>query len=304
MSGSETIAEYYQRYGLGLPGAGQVSAYRIENVTPADSFPPLRRDFYKIKLLHSVQGILSYADRRIEIREPALILANPRIPHAWQRLAGHPSGYACLFTEEFVASPLQTAAVAGSPLFRVGSMPVLFPPPAAVDRLSGLFEQLLQEMPSAYIHRQEVLRNYVQLLLHESLKLVPAAAAYPPGLAAERLSARFLELLARQFPLASPQQTLMLRNVNEFARHLAVHPNHLNKALKAVTGQTTTAHIAAHLTAEARALLRHSDWSLAEIGAGLGFEHTSNFNTFFKKQTRQAPQQYRRQVRGNSYNLD
>lgn len=300
MRGNETIAEYYQRYGLGQPDAGQVSAYRIEDVTSADSFPPLRRDFYKIKLLCSVQGIFSYADRRIEIREPALIFANPRIPHSWQRLAGSPTGYACLFTEEFVTQSLKTASVASSPLFRVGSTPVLFPPPSAVDRLSGLFEQLLREMSSGYAHKQEVLRNYVQLLLHESLKLVPAVSAYPPGTATARLSARFLDLLAQQFPLASPQHALALKNANEFARHLAVHPNHLNKALKEVTGQTTTAHLAASLVAEAKALLRHSDWSLAEIGACLGFEHASNFNTFFKKQTGYPPHQYRQQERGIS----
>ncbi|TPG59495.1 helix-turn-helix domain-containing protein [Hymenobacter nivis] len=300
MPGSETIAEYYYRYGLGQPATGQVSAYRIEDVTPADSFPSLRRDFYKIKLLCNVQGIFSYANRRIEIREPALIFANPRIPHSWQRLAGRPTGYACLFTEEFVTQPLKSGSVASSPLFRVGGAPVLFPPPAAVDRLSGLFEQLLRELPSAYIHKQEVLRHYVQLLLHESLQLVPALADYPPGTAATRLSVRFLDLLAQQFPLVTPQQVLALKNANEFARHLAVHPNHLNKALKEVTGQTTTAHLAASLVAEAKALLRHSDWSLAEIGACLGFEHASNFNTFFKKQTGHPPHQYRQQGRENS----
>jgi AraC family transcriptional activator of pobA len=142
-----------------------------------------------------------------------------------------------------------------------------------------------------------LMRTYIQTIIHESLKLVPAAPSYQPGTSAARLSASFLELLDRQFPIASPQHTLPLRNANEFARQLAVHTNHLNKALREVTGQTTTAHIAAKIVAEAQALLQHSDWSLAEIGYCLGFEHASNFNLFFKKHTGQSPSRYRRQPR-------
>lgn len=292
---SETIAEYYQRHDLGEPAAGQVSAYRLEEAGSATAFLHRRRDFYKIKLLRSGQGILSWADRRIELMQPALIFVNPQVPHSWQRLAGCPTGYACLFTEEFVTQQLAAGALADSPLFRVGSTPVLFPPAEVVDRLGNLFDQLLREIPSSYAHKYDLLRNYVQLLLHESLKLVPAVPNHSPGTAAAHLSARFMDLLARQFPLPSPQHARPLKNANEFARSLSVHPNHLNKALKEATGQTTTAHIAAHLLREAKALLRHSDWSLDEISYCLGFEHASNFHTFFKKQTGQTPQRYRRQ---------
>lgn len=180
-----------------------------------------------------------------------------------------------------------------SPLFRVGGVPVLFPPLAAVERITYLFEQLLAELPSPYLHKYEVLRNYVQLLLHESLKLLPAG---PVGLsAAAQLQAKFLDLLARQFPLASPLQPLELKTANEFARQLGVHPNYLNRVLTATTGQSTTAHIAQRLVQEAQVLLRHSTWQVAEIAYGLGFSHASNFHAFFKKHTGQTPTGYRQQ---------
>lgn len=297
MSPTETIAAYYQRYGRGTPEAGQVSAYRIEDFAPVNSVPLLRRDFYKIKLLCNAQGIISYADKTVVVQQPALVFANPLIPHAWERLGGQPTGYACLFTEEFMTQQLKTASVASSPLFRVGGSPVVFPPPEVVERLKHLFELLLAEMQSSYIHKYDLLRTYIQTIIHESLKLAPATLAYQPGTSAARLSALFLELLDRQFPIASPQHTLPLRTANEFARQLAVHTNHLNKALREATGQTTTAHIAARIVAEAQALLQHSDWGLAEIGYCLGFEHASNFNSFFKKHTGQSPSRYRRQPR-------
>jgi len=303
MQKPETIAEYSQRYDRALPDAGQVAVYRIEDVAAPQAFPHIRRDFYKIKLLCGAQGSLSYADERVEIRASALIFANPLIPYAWERTAGRETGFACLFTEEFIR-PLRTGSLAESPLFWAGGTPVLFPPPEVVGRLQVIFEQLLIERQSAYAHRHDLLRTYVQLLLHESLRLLPDAPAHPLATAATRLSASFLDLLGRQFPLASPHHALPLKNANEFARQLAVHPNHLNKALKATTGQTTTAHIAAKVVAEAQALLRHSNWSIAQIGYCLGFEHAPNFQLFFKKHTGQSPARYRRQPQGISYVSD
>lgn len=97
--------------------------------------------------------------------------------------------------------------------------------------------------------------------------------------------------------MVSPQRPLAMRTVAEYAQYLGVHPNHLNKALKEATGKTTSEHLAGRLTDEARMLLHHSDWTLAEIGYCLGFEHPANFASFFKKQTGQPPAAYRRQLR-------
>lgn len=294
MKTRETISDFYRQYGKGHPPAEQVTVYRLEDLAKSTEIPHLRRDFYKVKLLDNAQGILAYADQHIAIRTCALIFVNPLVPHSWHRLSGRETGFACLFTEEFVTQQLRLASVAGSPLFRVGGNPMLFPPPEVVGRLHLFFEQLLTEMHSSYPNKYDLMRNYLQLILHESIKLTPVAPFYQPGTSAARLSFLFLELLERQFPVATPHHTLPLRNANEFARQLAVHPNHLNKALKEITGKTTTEHIAEKLVAEAKTLLRNSDWSLAEIGTCLGFEHASNFNSFFKTHTKQPPSQYRR----------
>ena len=293
MSSHETITDFHQRYDQDHAEAGQVKVYRLEDFAQPATYPHQRRDFYEIKLMRGVAGSLAYADQRVAVTECALVFVNPTIPYSWQRLAGHATGFACLFTEAFVTAQLRTASMAGLPLFRVGSCPVVFPPPEAVRRLETLFESLLAETQSAYAGKYDLLRNYLQLILHEALKLAPAAPAQ--GTAATQLQARFLKLLAQQFPLASPQHSPQLKNANEFARQLAVHPTHLNKTLKALTGQTTTAHIAGRLVAEAQALLRHSNWSIAEIGYCLGFEHAANFTVFFRKQTGYSPTQYRRQ---------
>jgi len=76
---------------------------------------------------------------------------------------------------------------------------------------------------------------------------------------------------------------------------LAIHTNHLNRTLKEATGKTTTGHIAERIIIEAKALLLHSNWDVAQISYSLGFGHTSNFNIFFRKQTGQTPHRFRMQ---------
>nr|WP_262903345.1 helix-turn-helix transcriptional regulator [Hymenobacter psoromatis] len=80
-----------------------------------------------------------------------------------------------------------------------------------------------------------------------------------------------------------------MRTPGDFARCLSVHVNHLNRALRELTGKTTSVHIAERITREAKALLQHTNWSTAKIAYGLGFEYPTYFNNFFKKQTGTTP---------------
>jgi len=50
-----------------------------------------------------------------------------------------------------------------------------------------------------------------------------------------------MELLERQFPIESPIQRMKLRSPIDFANQLAVHVNHLNRAIKETMGKTTSA---------------------------------------------------------------
>jgi AraC family transcriptional activator of pobA len=97
-----------------------------------------------------------------------------------------------------------------------------------------------EELASDYAHKHDLLRAYVLELLHLGQKQQPATTLHPAHSAAARLSSRFVELLERQFPLTTPQQRVPLRTAKDFADHLAVHFNHLNKVLQNSTGRTTT----------------------------------------------------------------
>jgi AraC family transcriptional activator of pobA len=49
-----------------------------------------------------------------------------------------------------------------------------------------------------------------------------------------------------------------------------------------MTGKTTTSHITERVMKEANALLKHTDWSIAQIAGGLGFDEPAYFTNFYK----------------------
>lgn len=250
--------------------------------------PFRRRDFYKISYIIG-QGRIHYADKWMEINQPALIVSNPFVPYAWEMLDAPPAGWFCLFDEAFLQPAERAGAFATSPLFQSGGSPVFFPDAAQQEELSFLFRKMSQEMQSDYAHKFDVLRNYLHLLLHETLKMSPATGFQRQFNAAARITNLFMDLLERQFPVDRADTALPLRSAQDFATHLNVHVNHLNRAVKESTGKTTSAHIAARVVQEANILLQHSGWTIAEIAYSLGFEYPAYFTRFYRKHTGHVP---------------
>ena len=118
--------------------------------------------------------------------------------------------------------------------------------------------------------------------LHYSIAHPPMAASgcSPPKDkdAAKRITSDFLEFLERQFPIESVEHPLQLKTAQDFASNLSVHVNHLNSAVRKITGKSTTTYITDRIILEAKALLQHANWSVAEIAYGLGFEYPTYFN--------------------------
>ena len=125
------------------------------------------------------------------------------------------------------------------------------------------------------------------------MRLQPVTALYPAHSASARVTSLFIELLERQFPIETPQQTLQLRTAKDYADRLAVHVNHLNKVLKENTGRTTTDLIGSRVAQEAKVLLKQTNWTISEISDSLGFAEVAHFSNFFKRQTSFSPVAFR-----------
>ncbi|MCD9018869.1 helix-turn-helix domain-containing protein [Parachryseolinea silvisoli] len=251
-----------------------------------------RKDFYKI-CLTTGQSIINYADRSFDMKGTILFFANPNIPYSWETISRSYVGYTCLFSEDFYKPSDRSESLQHSPLFKIGGTPIFHISEEKREFLNGIFKNMIAEQGTTYAFKDDLIRNYINLIIHEALKLQPAEEFEQVKNAAHRITNVFLELLERQFPIESTDRPLQLRTAQHYATNLNLHVNYLNRAVKETTGKATTTHISERIVSEAKALLLHTDWNVADIAYALGFEYPTYFNNFFKKMTGTNPMSLR-----------
>lgn len=253
-----------------------------------------RKDFYKI-CLTTGKSKIHYADRTFEQEGTILFFGNPHIPYSWETISRTYVGYTVLFSEEFFKLSDRSESLQLSPLFKIGGTPVLKIEEQQRLFLNTIFQKMIDEQKIDYAYKDDLMRNYIHLIIHEALKLQPSEHYDQHKNAASRLTSVFLELLERQFPIESSDKPLQLKAAQDYAAHLHVHVNYLNRAVKETTGKPTTTHITERIIAEAKALLQHTSWNISDIAYALGFEYPTYFNNFFKRVTGTNPKMLRLQ---------
>lgn len=272
----------------------KLKGFKVYPIDCNGTAPPKysRRDFYKICMIKG-KSLIHYADMSIMMDGTYLFFSNPRVPYSIEKLEPDQVGNVCLFTEDFLNASRRSESLQESPLFKIGIKPVFSLNEQQEQFINTIFEKMLAEQEADYIFKNEVIRNYIDLIIHEALRMQPTEIFIKHHNASERITALFLELLERQFPIESPEQPLRLKTAQSYADHLSVHVNHLNRSVKEVTGKPTTAHISERIIGEAKALLQHTDWNIADIAYGLGFEYPTYFNNYFKRITGAIPRSLR-----------
>lgn len=266
-------------------------AFQIENDSN-DTRTYSRKEFYKI-CLTTGKSKIHYSDKTFEQEGTILFFGNPHIPYSWETISTTYVGYTILFSAEFFKNSERSESLQQSSFFKIGGTPVLKITSEQRDFLNTIFQKMITEQESDYVYKDELIRNYISLIIHESLKVEPSENYEQNKNASSRLSSVFLELLERQFPIETTANPLQLKTAQHYAQHLNVHVNYLNRAVKEITGKSTTNHITERIITEAKALLQHTDWSVSEIAYALGFEYPTYFNNFFKKQTGTNPKSFR-----------
>lgn len=256
------------------------------------SVPLNRNGWYKIWLIGNPCRLV-INDELIICKRPVLFFANPLVSYAYDSLQNKRWGYWCVFTKEFLAANDTLGRLRTYPELAPDSTMLLYPEPKQLAVVRMLFRQLTAAVNARFAFSNEMVFNYIQLLIFEGMKgVTPSAPAGHPD-AAARITRQFLQLLESQFPIQFPDRPMELRTPADFAHRLAIHVNHLNTILRNITGQTTTQHIAAAKIAEAKALLRHSNFTIGAIGESLGFNYPNHFNRFFKQHCGLTPLAYR-----------
>lgn len=271
---------------------GHFNIFRVEDLLIPKNKPVSysKRNFYKISLVTGHSRI-HYADQCIEVEDAALVFTNPMIPYHWERISEQHGGYVCIFTEAFFS---RFATLKDYPVFQSADAGVINLQRTDFHFFDQLFRRMVSELEGTYNYKYDFLRTMLMEVVHSAQKMTPAAGQPHAGSnAAERITALFAELLERQFPIEMNSQVIRLNSPSAFASRLNIHVNHLNKALKETTGQTTSQLISDRIMQEARIILKSTTWTISEVAWGLGFEEPNHFSSFFRNATGMTPKQFR-----------
>lgn len=297
MEKTQSIEDFYKTKLNWVPDnirkeIGHFNVFRLDDFvgTHAKPVPYSRKDYYKISLIIGKNKIY-YADKEIEIKKQALLFANPQIPYNWESLDDEQSGFFCVFTPSFFH---HFGNLRNYEVFQPNGTPIFELSDEQTEKIKHIYLSMFEEIDSDYVHKYDALRNLVFKILHQTLKMQPAKKIEKQEInASHRIAILFLELLERQFPIEDARQRVHFRSASDFAGQLAVHVNHLSRAVKEITHKTPTQIIAERLLQEAKVLLIQTDWNVSEIAFALGFTEVTHFNNFFKKHLAINPTQFR-----------
>lgn len=251
-----------------------------------------RRLYYKISLIKG-KNLVEYADKTVLIKKQGILFATPKIPYRYTPQVKKQSGFFCVFTKDFLSKSKTGLLIDELPIYQPNSDFIYQLNDEQYLEMEVIFKKMDAELSSNYEFKYDLLRNYVLELIHTGQKLKPIESIANTANASSRISALFIELLERQFPIENDAQVIQLKTPIDFAKALGIHINHLNKVLKEVTGRSTKEIISGRIAAEAKVLLKQTQWNISEIAFALGFAEVAHFSNFFKKHTKVSPLKFR-----------
>ncbi|QHV97814.1 AraC family transcriptional regulator [Spirosoma endbachense] len=139
---------------------------------------------------------------------------------------------------------------------------------------------------------------YYQLLKESCNLLVALVASQYLAQAKPAYNYTRFDLITKAFKSELERQFTTTKSPASYAERLNISTPYLNECVKTTTGHSVSYHIQQRIVLEAKRLLHHSDKSVKEIAADLGYEDYSYFVRLFSKSAGVTPLTFR------SKNLD
>jgi AraC family transcriptional activator of pobA len=275
-----------------------VGNFEILDLSKADNnhfftFNYSRKTFYTATLLQGKYTI-EFEDKNIELTGYTLLFTTSKIPFGIHTSNGIYKGISCIFKEDFITKNNSGYRLLEFPIYKPGRQNIYSLTDNQAENFMAIYAKIFDEKLDNGNYKESLQRNYLLELIFNAQKLDPAASYIGKNNTTEEIACSFIRLLESQFPIENPQDVIKLKTAGEFAEHLSLHPNYLNRQVKLSKGRTVSDIISARVEQEAKILLKLTNWNIAEIANSLGFEEPSHFNTFFKKHTKIAPTDYRK----------
>jgi len=246
---------------------------------------PHKHNFYVVIVVNNGEADVQIDGQNISVSNASVIIIAPGCINTIA-FSENSSGTIICFAEEFFSLRYNNNILNQFSFLQREANPFA----SIADDHSTRIERLLAALSEEYLQQkresEKVIRSYLNIFLFEIERLYnPVATIKKFSVRQEKLH-HFQQLVDRNFKDK--------KLPSDYADMLNVSPNYLNKICKEETGHTAGELIRSHIAVEARRLLHYTNFSVKEIADKLGFGHSSYFITFFKKQTLQTPELFRK----------
>lgn len=250
---------------------------------------PHRHDFYEILYVTGGAGTHFIDFNAYPIEPNTFYFVSPGQVHYWETTVPI-EGDILVFTDDFLLlAPTDYMILHELSFFHaVESQPTMKLNETEQAQLTTLYQTLAAEFKSNDFRTSSVLRAYLHILLVQ-IQRICASHEVRTSNQREKIS----QTLTRQFKQLVTQQSVTGQPVQAYADQLGVSVNHLNKTVKSVTGYTPGQIIRQEVVLEAKRLFRHTDLTATEVAYRVGFDDSSYFGRFFKREVGITPGQFR-----------
>jgi AraC-like DNA-binding protein len=274
---------------IGLFGEGIRHFWLDDLVGLLERYPdlefPHKQDFYTLIVVDEAEGEIILDNHRIRLEGSKAIIIKPRCISSID-INRKAKEKIINFTEDFFSMRYNNNILYQFSFLKRESKSYIRFSKEQKLKWDIFVKFLTEEFDLKKRETKTVLRSYLNIMLFELERLYsPNGFVKSKNIKQEKIQ-EFEMLIDKHF------ETNKLPS--EYADKLNVSPNYLNRICKEETGQTAGGLIRKRITIEAQRLLHYTNYNVNEIADRLGFENTSYFVTFFKKQTDTTPEKFRK----------
>ncbi|WP_394746924.1 helix-turn-helix domain-containing protein [Spongiimicrobium salis] len=297
----KTIESYCKAIRISAPKQPYLDIRSFEENMPMviAKMTPFKHEFYAIAIKVEGSG-KAISGHHTNFPKGATVFFNsPFQILSWSILPDW-KGYYVMFSKEYVTRSKHLKELLEEfPFLKIDKAIPFEIQPGDVSQLLNIYENMYAEYHRIRDNSSPIIEAYLLVLLNYVKrffrKQVPEEEAKIAFRKADvSLLSRFQTLIEVSFQEAQMIQD-KVHSPSYYAAQLAVHPNHLNAVVKQVTGHTAKKHIHNHILHLAKSHLLQTPRSVKEIAYLLHFDSPNRFSSFFKKQTNQTPNSFRRQ---------
>ena len=204
-------------------------------------------------------------------------------------------GYLLTFSEEFLKTYVSSKIFEEFPFLLSETIPPQHPNPEEYKDIENIYLQILKEHQANSGYKNKIIGSLLMILLLKIKALF--WEDYEPlkeGNQGSKIVTDFKENLERHYQDLMNNRAFRTLSSKDYADLQNLVPSYFSQVIKTKTGRTPSKWIAEKTISLAKSQLIHNSKNIKEIAFQCGFEETSHFSHFFKKETGESPSNYRK----------